>query len=68
MGIIIHYNSFDKKREMQILESMVALSGFSSLSLSVAFYEPRLPLYETKQNPAYPQMPPIDRMDFIYEK
>jgi len=47
---------------------MVKITKISSPSLSVAFYEPRVLFYENAQNPAYPQMQAIDKMDVVYEK
>jgi len=67
-GMFLHYMTFDAKKEISELNAIVAISGISSPSLSVAFYEPRILLYGMEQNPAYPEMEPIDRMDFVYEK
>ncbi len=47
---------------------MGALVHFSSPALSVAYYEPRVLFFEEAENPAYPQMQAINKMDFVYEK
>ena len=53
---------------METMHIVSTLSSISLPSLSVAYYEPRLLLFDRAANPSYPEMPPIDRMDFIYEK
>ncbi len=67
-GVLLHSMTYDGSRETSRLLSLVEVTGLSSPSLSVAFYEPRVFLYDETINPAYPQMQPINRMDFIYGK
>jgi multisubunit Na+/H+ antiporter MnhB subunit len=67
-GILLHYMTYDESGQKSRLSNLVGVTGLSSLSLSVAYYEPRVPLFDEPINPAYPQMQPIDRMDFVYEK
>lgn len=63
-----HYLSYDRAKSKEMLLAVSALSRISSPSLSVAYYEPRLLIFDRVVNPSYPEMTPIDRMDFIYEK
>ncbi len=67
-GILLHYMTYDASMRTGRLASLVELTGFSSPSLSVAYYEPRLFLYDEAVNPAYPEMQPINKMDLVYEK
>jgi hypothetical protein len=51
-----------------VLSAVTELTGLSSPSLSSAFYEPRLLYRQKAENPAYPDMLPINRTDFVYEE
>jgi hypothetical protein len=62
----IHYLLADKKGIVADTNAVASLSRISSLSLSTAWYEPRLRGIEKAGNDAYPEMMPIDRMDFVY--
>jgi hypothetical protein len=44
------------------------LTHFTSPAFSSAYYEPRKSLKTHVINPAYIEMLPINRMDFVYEK
>jgi hypothetical protein len=66
--VLLHYTTHNSSNSQDILNSIVKITKISSPSLSVAFYEPRVLFYENAQNPAYPQMQAIDKMDVIYEK
>jgi hypothetical protein len=48
------------------VRKLVRVTNLSSLSLSAAWYEPRLRQSERPVNPAYPEMPSLGRMDFVY--
>ena len=61
-----HYWYYDRTTPQTRLDEVVALTQIVSPALSVSFYEPRVFLYENASNPAYPQMQPINRMDFVY--
>ncbi|KYJ86146.1 hypothetical protein AS592_01930 [Sulfurovum riftiae] len=67
-GILLHYITYDESTQQSRLSGLVEVTGLPSPSLSVAFYEPRVFLYDETINPAYPQMQPINRMDFVYAK
>jgi len=60
-----HY-MYSPKNDM--VSDIAIATGMVSPVLSVAYYEPRILLIEHASNPAYPLLPPIDRLDFIYEK
>ena len=65
--VCIHYLRYSDDSEKN-LQKITALTGITSPVLSVAYYEPRVLLYDETINPAYPQMQPINRMDFVYAK
>jgi len=62
----MHYILLDREDVTSHTNAVAALSRISSLSLSVAWYEPRLRRIEKAINSAYPEMMPLDRMDFVY--
>lgn len=62
-----HYLSFDGRSIAHDLSSVVALTHMAEPSFSVSYYEPRLSS-DGASNIAYPEMMPINRMDFVYEK
>jgi hypothetical protein len=66
--VVGHYLSYDRQVLQEEDQEITALTQFSTPSLSVVYYEPRILFYESASNPAYPQMQPINRMDFVYEK
>jgi len=67
-GVLLHSVTYDKSGQISRLSNLVEVTGISSPSLSVAYYEPRLFLHDDAINPAYPEMQPIDKMDLVYEK
>lgn len=64
--MIVHYMNYDGMASQTMLSSVAKVTRFSSPSLSVAYYEPRVLFYEDAINPAYPQMQTINRMDLVY--
>jgi len=44
------------------------LSTFPYQYLSVEWFEPRVRVFERAQNSIYPELLPIDRLGFVYEK
>ena len=65
-SLLVHYLIYSTAKE-QNLQTLSRLTTFSSPSLSVAFYEPRLPLGNS-MHPSYPSMPSLNKRDFIYAK
>jgi len=51
--------------QTQTAQWVTQATGVSSFALSSAYYEPRF-LLEKPTNPAYPQMLPPNRLDFVY--
>jgi hypothetical protein len=66
--ILVHYVTYNGTSSQTILSSVAKVTKFSSPSLSVAYYEPRVLFYEKALNPAYPQMQIINKMDLVYEQ
>lgn len=64
----LHYTLADRDNVSNNINAMVAMTGISSLSLSVAYYEPRISVAKNSANIIYPEMMSIDRMDFVYAK
>lgn len=63
-----HYTYAQTTQQEALTQKVSRLTGISSLSLSVAYYEPRILFREERDNPAYPQMQTINKMDMIYAK
>ncbi len=66
--VFIHYSMFDHDMEQKQLSIVSRVTKFSSPALSVAYYEPRILLYDAAVNPAYPQMQTINKMDMVYAR
>lgn len=65
--ISIHYLFFDDKSVNAKLSKITAFTYSSRPSWSVSYYEPRI-LLNRSTNIVYPEMMPINRMDFVYAK
>ncbi len=66
--VLVHYVTHKGISSQEILSSVAKVTKFSSPSLSVSYYEPRVLFYEEAINPAYPQMQRINKMDLVYEQ
>ena len=66
--VLVHYVTHNSISSQEILSSVTKVTKFSSPSLSVAYYEPRVLFYEDALNPAYPQMQTMNKMDLVYEQ
>jgi len=66
--VSIHYIYHDGETSQKMLQNISSMTQVSSASLSVAYYEPRVLFYEKMDNPAYPQMLSINKMDFVYAR
>ncbi len=64
--MMVHYISYERLVPLKKQESIVEMSNIVSPSLSVAYYEPRILFRQSAKNPAYPQMLPINKMEFVY--
>ncbi|HHH37119.1 MAG TPA: hypothetical protein ENK77_00695 [Epsilonproteobacteria bacterium] len=65
-SVATHYTLVNKKNVADDISHAASLSRISSLSLSVAWYEPRLRGIDRIGNAAYPEMMPLEKMDFVY--
>jgi len=63
-----HYLYYDEEISQKMVQHISSVTQLSSPSLSVAYYEPRVLFDEEVENPAYPQMLPLNRMDLVYAK
>jgi len=68
VAIGVHYTLGDRKDVSDGINAVAGLTRMSSPSFSVAYYEPRIGGVEEEVNIAYPEMMPLDRMDFVYAK
>lgn len=72
LAVGIHYIFTDRVDVTGKLSAVAGLTRMGSPSLSVAYYEqrmdPRVQGIEKATNIAYPEMMPLDRMDFVYAK
>ena len=61
-----HYAGFDRTGVLQKQRALVAVTGLDAPALGVEWFEPRERRYEAAVNPAYPELLPPDRLDFVY--
>lgn len=66
-GVSLHYASYDRESKLDRINAITSMTDISSPALSTSFYEPRF-LNERVTHPAYPQMPTINKMGFVYAK
>ena len=64
----VHYTLGDRKSVSDGINAVAGITRISSPSFSVAYYEPRIGGVKEAGNIAYPEMMPLDRMDFVYAK
>lgn len=65
--VVLHsFSSSTNTTSKQAL--VVKLSGFSDLRYSVSYLEPQNRLYSDYSQYLYPEMKPINYMDFVYGK
>lgn len=65
--VVLHSLNYSKNVTLKQI-SVVKLSGFSDFRYSVSYLEPQNRLYSDYSNSLYPQMKPINYMDFVYAK
>ncbi|WP_292658921.1 hypothetical protein [Nitratifractor sp.] len=70
LGLVLlaagHYARFDRDGVLEKQRALVAVTGLDAPALSVSWFEPRERRYEAAVNPAYPELLPPDRLDFVY--
>jgi hypothetical protein len=64
--VFMHYLTHNSASSQEMLTGVTKVTKFSSPSLSVAYYEPRILSSKETLNPAYPQMEVINKMDLVY--
>ena len=62
-----HYLGYDRKGIRSSVRSVVRVARMGQVARGVAWYAPRH-AYEdaVPSNPAYPELPPVSRSDFVY--
>ena len=66
--VLLHYLTSNSLSSQEKLSAVTKITKLVSPSLSVAYYEPRVLVYEKGLNPAYPQMQTMNKMDLVYEQ
>ena len=66
LAVSFDYIFWNRRAYMKEAENVVALSKLASPALSVSWYEPRLRRFEMSKNPSYPELLPVDRLNFVY--
>lgn len=67
--IALHFLNFDTKGVSKELKSIATLTQMPQLAFESAKLEPRLRfLQRVKTNRIYPEMLPVDHLDYLYEK
>jgi len=67
--VFAHYYIFSDGRKIaNTVDQVVTMTQMASLSLGAAYYEPRVERVQKVGNPAYPEMMPLSRMDFVYAR
>ena len=66
LGVSVHFFTFDRAGVLERQRELVAVTGLDSLALNVEWFEPRVRRFEASIDPAYPELLPTDRLDFVY--
>jgi hypothetical protein len=66
LAMLGHFLLFDRSAVLAKQRALVEVTGLDSPALSVAWFEPRLRRFEASLDPAYPELLPTDRLDFVY--
>ena len=61
-----HYLLSDRTGMQRRLADTAAVTGLAAPALSAEWFEPRERRFEAPLNPAYPELLPTDRLDFVY--
>jgi len=65
--MLTHYTLADRTTPDAALIQLVAVTGLDTPALGVAWYAPRLLRRQSQaRNPAYPELTPIVRSDYVY--
>jgi len=64
--VVVDYLRYDRESFVESIESISSLTKISSPSISSSWYEPRLLYLDERENPIYPEMSRVDKMEFVY--
>jgi len=64
-GHILFYKSDEHTAKVQALSKLITLP---TLAFSTAYFSSNIHHYTPSANPAYPELIPIDTLDFVYVK
>lgn len=64
--VVIHYTLSDREVIIESINTVSGLTHMASPSFGVDYWEPRMMGVEKASNIAYPEMIPINQMDFVY--
>ena len=66
-AVAIHYTASDRDRLLRSQEDLTLVTGLDDLAYGAAWTAPRLLHRQARtHNPAYPELDPIIRSDFVY--
>ena len=66
-GVAFHYLTFDRDRLLRSQEDLTFVTGLDDLAYGATWTAPRLLRRQARtHNPAYPELDPITRSDFVY--
>ncbi len=65
--MLTHYILTDRTAPDKVLSQIVAVTGLDTPALGVAWYAPRLLSRQSQaRNPAYPELEPVLRSEYVY--
>ena len=66
-AMLTHYTLTDRTTLDKALSQLVTVTGLDTPALGVAWYAPRMLSRQSQaHNPAYPELDPIVRSDYVY--
>jgi len=66
--VVVDYLRYDRESFVESIKSISLLTKISSPSMSSSWYESRLLYLDESENPIYPEMSRVDKMEFVYAK
>ncbi|SFV63391.1 hypothetical protein MNB_SV-6-611 [hydrothermal vent metagenome] len=66
--VVVDYLRYDRESFVNSIDSVSSLTKISSPSISSSWYEPRFLYLDERENPIYPEMSRVDKMEFVYAK
>ena len=66
-AMFTHYTLTDRTASNAAISQLVAVTGLDTPALGVAWYAPRMLSHQSQaRNPAYPELAPIVRSEYVY--